>query len=304
MRRERGAALLLSLGVAATVALTVVDVLSQDRRTLRAAEHVAARAQVREMAVAGTAWAQALLEDDAAATRFDALTEPWAAPLPPTPAEGGRVSGFIVDQQARFNLNTLVVAGRADLRALARFQRLLSVLGLDPEPAGAAVDWLDADDEPFGTHGAETAFYAAQQPPRVAANRALVVAEELAMVRGFSPAVVERLRPFVTALPVRTPINVNTAPPEVLAALVAGLTLDAAQDIATRRRTVPFLQPDAFLAALPPALGWRPGSDVAIGSRFFAIEVTAERDEATLTMRTLIEREPGVPSRIVHRSVL
>lgn len=304
MRRERGAALLLALGVVASVAVTVSDVLMQDRRTLSAAGHVAARAQVREIAVAGTAWAQALLDDDAAASRIDALTESWAVRLPPTPAEGGRVSGAITDQQARFDLNSVAAGGRADERAVARLRRLLTVLGLDPGLADAVVDWVDADDVPYGGEGAESAFYGAQVPARAVANHPLISPAELAQVRGFGPAVLARLLPFVTALPARAPVNVNTAPPEVLAALVEGLTPDAARALDARRRATPFLQPEAFLAALPPELGWRSESDIGVGSRYFSIEVTAERDDVTLTLRTLVEREPGLPARVLHRSVL
>lgn len=304
MRRERGAALLLALGVVASVGLTVSDVLMQDRRASGAAGHVAARAQVREIAMAGTAWAQALLDDDAAMSRFDALTEAWAARLPPTPAEGGRVSGFIADQQGRFDLNSVVAGGRADERAVARLRRLLAVLGLDPGLADAVVDWVDADDVPYGSRGAESAQYGAQVPAGAAANHPFVSAGELAQVRGFTPAVLARLMPFVTALPVRAPVNVNTAAPEVLAALVEGLTLDAARALDARRRTAPFLQPDAFLAALPPDLGWRAESDIGIASRYFSIEVTAERDAVAITLRSLVEREPGLPARVLYRSVL
>jgi len=304
MRRERGAALLLALGVVASVAVTASDVLMQDRRTLSAAGHVAARAQVREMAVAGTAWAQALLDDDAAASRIDTLGEAWAVRLPPTPAEGGRISGFIADQQGRFDLNSVVAGGRADARAVARLERLLAVLGLDPRLADAVVDWIDADDVPAGSHGAEDAYYGAQVPARSAANHPLISAAELAHVRGFTPAVLARLMPFVTALPARAPVNVNTAPPEVIAALVEGLPLDTARALDARRRATPFLQADAFLTALPPELGWRSESDIGVASRYFAIEVTAERDDAALTLRTFVEREPGLPARVLHRSVL
>ena len=40
--------------------------------------------------------------------------------------------------------------------------------------------------------------------------------EDLLAVKGFTPEIVNKLRPFVTVLPDPTPVNVNTAPPEVL----------------------------------------------------------------------------------------
>jgi len=55
-------------------------------------------------------------------------------------------------------------------------------------------------------------------------------------VRGFSPALVARLTPFVAALPGSDSlINVNTAPPEVLAAAIADLPLDTARIMAVER---------------------------------------------------------------------
>ena len=61
----------------------------------------------------------------------------------------------------------------------------------------------------------------------------MIQVEELYRVRGFDAATVAKLRPFVTALPARTPVNVNTAPREVLAAVLPELSRDG--DRAARR---------------------------------------------------------------------
>lgn len=300
--RQRGAALLLALGVVATVAVILSDVLMQGRFAMRAAESGLAQAQLRQVAIAGTQWAQLVLDDDARTTQADSLNEAWAVRLPPTPAEGGRIAGRIVDQQGLFNLNNLVGGGRAHPPAVAQFRRLLAVLSIDPSVADAVVDWLDSDDEMSGSGGAEGGFYARLDPPRTIANHTLVEVSELRAVRGITPAVFDKLAPFVTALPVRTAINVNTAPPEILAAVVEGLSLDEARALDTRRRVSPFLQRDAFLGALPSTVVARAESDIDVSSRYFAITVEASKDDNAVNMRTLVEREPANPSRVVYRS--
>jgi len=77
---------------------------------------------------------------------------------------------------------------------------------------------------------------------------------ELALVRGFDHGVRARLRPFVTALPRFTPVNVNTASPEVLAAVVEGLGLDGARALVAQRERAYFRSFDEFHRQLPPGL--------------------------------------------------
>ena len=101
--------------------------------------------------------------------------------------------------------------------------RLLEILALPDALAASLADWLDADGEPQPQDGAESGYYQGLQPPYLAANRPLGDVAELALVRGFDEAARTRLRAFVTALPRFTPVNVNTASPEVLAAVVGNL---------------------------------------------------------------------------------
>jgi general secretion pathway protein K len=50
--------------------------------------------------------------------------------------------------------------------------------------------------------------------PYLPANRALVDVAELLLVRGFDQAAIDKLAPWVCALPKPTPVNVNTASAE------------------------------------------------------------------------------------------
>ena len=53
----------------------------------------------------------------------------------------------------------------------------------------------------------------------------MISVDSLLDVPGFTPEMVARLRPFVTVLPTTTAVNMNTAPAEVIAAVVPGMSL-------------------------------------------------------------------------------
>ena len=249
--RQHGVAIVLAMGVVALAALAAIAMMVAQSTWSRQVELTAGHAQAQLLTQAGLDWARAVLSDDRRSNSVDHLGEPWALRLPPMPVENGELSGYIEDQQGKFNLNNLVKSGKVNLAQLAHFQRLLSVLGLPTALAGALTDWIDADSEPQPQDGAEDAYYLSLQPPYLAANRPLIDVAELALVRGFDDNVRARLRPFVSALPVFTPVNMNTASPEVIAAVVDGLGLDGARALVEKRARAYFPDRTDLLNQLP-----------------------------------------------------
>ena len=72
---------------------------------------------------------------------------------------------------------------------------------------------------------------------------ALVRAEDLLAVSGFSPPAIDQLRDYVIVLPNSgTGANVNTAPAELLSALVPTLALSEAAAMVNTRKTVYYRQ--------------------------------------------------------------
>lgn len=143
--------------------------------------------------------------------------------LPPIPVEGGQISGSIEDQQARFNLNSLILSAN---RALAkqRFERLLDSLGLSKGLADSLIDWLDEDFDVTLPDGAEDGEYLGNTSlPYRSANRPLAHVSELLLIKGFDREVYEKLQPFVCAINADTAININTAAKEVILALAKDL---------------------------------------------------------------------------------
>ena len=300
--RQRGVAIVLAMGVMALAAIAATAIaVSQStwsRRNALASEHVQAQA----MLGAGVDWARAVLSDDRRASGdVDHLGEPWALRLSPIPIDNGELTGHIEDAQAKFNLNNLVSGGKVDIEQLENFQRLLSVLGLPAELADALVDWVDADGEP--QDGAEDGYYLALDPPYLAANRPLADVEELALVRGFDASVRARLRPFVTALPRFTPVNVNTAPPEVIAAIVKGMDIDMARAFALERDRAYFRGPAEFYNRLPNGTSSGKMENVASNSQYFIATLRVKIGDAQARGTALLARPPFGWPAVVWRKI-
>jgi general secretion pathway protein K len=292
--RARGAAIVMAMAVVAMAALAATALMLSQSTWARRVELGIDHGQGRRVLEAGLDWSRALLYDDLRASQVDHAGEPWAMQMPPVPVEGGRLLGRIDDQQARFNLNNLVRDGKVDPDQLACLQRLLVLLDLPESLAASLGDWLDADGQPQG--GAEDAFYLAQSSPTLAANRPLIDLAELARVRGFDPAVRERLRPFVTALPGTTAVNVNTASAEVIAARVPGLGLDAARGLIAARGQSVFLDRTGFLSRLPEGVRLAPEL-ISVNSRYFLVTLSVELDGAQARGTALLVRDnAGWPS--------
>ena len=266
--KQQGVAIVLAMGVVALATMTATAIMITQSTWSRATELTADHVQAQVLIQAGVDWSRAVLGDDRRANDVDHLGEPWALRLPPMPVENGELAGYIEDQQGLFNLNNLVQGGKANLTQIAHFQRLLSALGLPTLLAGALVDWIDADSERQPQGGAEDETYLALQPPYLAANRPLTDVEELALVVGFNDGVRARLRPFVSALPTFTAVNVNTASPEVLAAVVDGLGLDGARAVVAQRQRAYFRSVDEFVRQLPPGL-IVPTANISVSSDYF-----------------------------------
>jgi general secretion pathway protein K len=94
-------------------------------------------------------------------------------------------------------------------------------------------------------------------------------------------------------------VNVNLAPPEVLVAVVSGLTLAEAQALVGTRATTPFRSIEDFRASLPRrAFQWEEG-DLSIESQFFLVNGRATVGKADVRMEALLQRERTVMPTIV-----
>jgi general secretion pathway protein K len=228
-RKQRGVALIMAILIVALATILAANVGFNAFLDLRRNATRYAMDQSFQVALGAEAWAaDTLRRDGVSGSKQDDLTEEWATPIPPMPVEGGEVSGYLEDMQGRFNLNNLVMRNdKGQLvpnpTAVEQFERLLELLELEPKWAAMIADWIDSDGQESSPNGAEDATYTSQTPPYRTAEAPITRASELLALHEFGLERYRRLEPFVTALPVGTRLNLCTAPPEVLDALVPGL---------------------------------------------------------------------------------
>jgi general secretion pathway protein K len=299
--RQRGVALVTALLVVALATVAAVAMATRLHVDVRRTANLVHGEQAYAYALAAESWAQVILRRDANESTHDSLDEEWATALPPIPVEGGFVSGHVTDLQGRFNVNNLVDDnGNPSSNNIEYFRRLLSVLQLDPELATPLLDWIDADINATFPGGAEDDTYLLEDPPYRAANRRLVSISELRLVHGFTDDVVKVLAPHVTALPVSTAINVNTATAEVLLALDENMTTQAVEMLLTDREDQPFEDLQSFrahkaLAGLAVSVGF----DVT--SQWFLVLTDVNVGIGRAQLESLLQRD-GINQRVVSRT--
>jgi general secretion pathway protein K len=268
----------------------------QNHLWLRQVENLDAQAQARWSARAAINWGRAVLEEDK--RDVDHNGEQWAVQPPPFEAEGGELVGSMRDAQGLFNLNNLVRNGKVSQGDVVVLTRLMIQLNIDPNLINALLDWIDGDSEVSHPGGAEDMHYLALDPAYRAANRALSDINDLYRVRGFGQDSIERLRPFVAALPQPTTINVNTAPAEVLAALCAGLQLTDAKALVEQRAKAHFKERAEFRKHLADGIQLRE-EDYNINSQFFIATTRVRQERVRTGYQALLERPAEGRTRIV-----
>ncbi len=218
--QQRGVALVTALLISALLSIVAYNLSFQASMEMRRTMVLLYRDQAVQVALGAETWVAQILADDLANSDTDHLGEIWASELPGLPIDGGTVTGEIIDLQGRFNINNLVDAdGEVDELFLEQFRRLLISLEIDPRFAGIAADWIDPDREAAFPDGAEDGIYTSLTPPYRPPNQRLNNVTELAAIEGMDRATFRLLEPHITALPGRTPVNVNTATFAVLQSL-------------------------------------------------------------------------------------
>jgi general secretion pathway protein K len=232
--------------------------------------------QAFEYALGAEAWAVDILREDLQESQIDFPAEPWATALPPLPIDGGYIEGLVEDMQGRFNLNNIVDAsGVVNQPAVEQFERLLAALDLEPRLATVVADWLDGDVEVGFPDGAEDDAYTELVPPYRPANSPI------------TRATFERLKPYVTALPPGTPLNVNTTTVPVLQAVAAGLGTNEAEMVLEEARQTGL----ADLSVLDDVVPHEVLSELSVSSGFFRVTTRVSLGTSMFTMYSLLERD-------------
>jgi len=274
---QRGTAVIIAMLVLALAVAGAAAMLERQDLDARALQSQRDYEQARWLLRGGMHWARSILAEDARAGASDHQRELWASGLPPTDVQLGSLAGEIRDEQGLFNLNNLLRGGKPDPLQIDALRRLLGALGLAPALADAIAARIDP-------------------------KRPLADVGELAGLSGLDVNTLDRLRHYATALPRPTAVNVNTAPAEVLAALVEGLALPEAQALARRLATDPVRNSGEFQARLRPNL--RPNLEgISVSSQFFVVQGRAKVGASDLRMEALLQRTgAGLPVIVWQRN--
>lgn len=286
---QRGAAILAAMLIVVLVATLASALLWQQWRSTEVEAADRGRAQAAWVLSGALDWARLILREDKAGV--DHLGEPWAVPLAPArlstflaanrddalaaeAAQDAFLAGQIIDLQARLNVVNLVQDGKIDAASLLAFQRLFELLNLPSEE----LDTLSAQ------------LVQAQDPQASAASLWPQSLDQLRWL-GLSPPTIATLRPYVTVLPARTPVNLNTAPAEVIYACVEAFELaDAHQLVTTRNQSHLTTLADASKAAGVTGAQFSEGQH-SVSSRFFEVRGQLRLEQTTVQEQSLLQRD-------------
>ncbi len=248
MKTQRGAAILTAMLTVVLVATLASATLWQQWRGVEVEAAERARLQSSWVLTGALDFARLILREDARKGGPDYLGEPWAVPLEQSrlstflavdpsdtlAAEAEQeafLSGQITDLQSRLNVANLVKDGKIDAPSQNAFKRLFELLNLPEGELSVMTDQLRlAQATPAG------ATPDAAAKPASAIPLLPQTVDQLAWL-GLSTASIAALRPFITILPLRTPVNLNTAPAEVIYACVEAFSLADAHHLVDERNT-------------------------------------------------------------------
>jgi general secretion pathway protein K len=308
---SRGAALLAAMLTLTLVATLAAGAAWQQWRGLETERAERERGQAGWILVGALDWARLILREDARSGGADHFGEPWAVALQESRLSSFLaadattaaliadqanddvfLSGQIQDLQSRLNVYNLIEAGRISPPDVAAFAKLFDLQGLDLAELNTMADNLRLafDLSPDGRTGAGASLL----PQRK---------DQLTLL-GLSAASLERLRPFITWLPSRTPINVNTASAEVLYASVPALELAGARKIVQERQNQHFKSLADVGKLVPAIAGQFTDGQHSVASRFF--EVTgrlrlADGQQSTVVMERSVVQRDGLDVKVLSR---
>jgi general secretion pathway protein K len=312
---QRGAALLLAMLIMTLVTTLAAGMVWQQWRAIQVEAAERGRTQAAWILVGALDWARLILREDQRENNrtnppVDHLGEPWATPLAEarlssflaadrdnnSVAENDSLdaflSGSITDAQSRWNLRRLslidAATGKPALAELKVLQNLCNLAGATGDCADRIAGALAKAQAPAG--GGTAAAIAPLQMSQLA-------------WLGIDADTLKRLEPWVDILPEPTDVNINTAPAEVIAAAIDGMSLGNAQRLVQdrQRKEIRDLNAPATRAYFPGTAQQTPPPGIGLTSRFFYIQGRLRLEERVLEERSLVERNQNLDVKVRSR---
>ena len=320
--RQSGVALLAAMLTVTLVASFAAAALWQQWRSVEVESAERARVQAAWVLTGSLDWARLILREDARSGGADHLAEPWAVPLnearlssflavDKNASDAEReafLSGQISDLQGRLNVANLIEGKVVSESGLISFSRLFGILGLPPQQLNTLVsNLLEASQSGSqGTNpstpqsGSPTLAQPAPVTPLTPLTPLMPQRVDQLIWLGLSPASLAVLAPYITLLPTRTPVNLNTAKAEVLYASSPDLEMAGARKlVAARERSHFRTLADANKLIRDPGGPFLEGQH-AVASRFFEVRGRLRLDQTIVQERSVLQRD-GLTVRTLWR---
>ena len=289
-----GAALLSAMLTVTLVATFAAAALWQQWRSVEVEIAERARVQVAWLLVGALDWSRLILRIDGRAATTDHLAEPWAVALQESRLStflaadknntGGLtaeeqvdafLSGNIVDAQSKLNVFNLIDAGQVSAPDLAAFKKLFAHFNL---PATELESFVTNLTSSLAANAPKTATL---MPQRV---------RQLTWL-GLRPQTLAKLTPYITLLPERTTVNINTAPAEVIFASVPSLELADAKLTVTSRERAHFPSLADAATAVPALNGKLKDTQHSVATHFFEVIGRIRLEQTVVEEQSLVQRD-------------
>jgi general secretion pathway protein K len=302
--KHLGAALLSAMLTVTLVATFAAAALWQQWRSVEVEIAERARVQVAWLLIGALDWSRLILRIDGRAATTDHLAEPWAVALEESRLStflaadknntGGLtaeeqvdafLSGGMVDAQSKLNVFNLVEGGQVSAPDAAAFKKLFEQFNLPATELESLVAGLTAAQN---TNAPATAPL---MPQRV---------RQLTWL-GLSATSLAKLKPYITLLPERTTVNINTAPAEVIYASVPGLELADAKLTVTSRERAHFKDLTEAATAVPALKDKLKDTQHSVATRFFEVSGRLRLEQTVVEEQSLVQRDTQSNVKTVWR---
>ena len=299
---QRGAAILTAMLTVVLVASLASATLWQQWRSVEVEAAQRGRIQAAWILTGAQDWARLILREDARKGGADHLAEPWAVPLEEArlstflaadrtnaqstdDTDEAFLSGQIIDLQSRLNVTNLVQNGQVDKLSEQAFARLFELLNLPANELAAMTDTLLRAQMASLVPGAPSSTPTLGDAPLLPGDT-----DQLAWT-GLSLPTLAALRPFITLLPVRTPVNLNTASAEVIYACVPAFDQANAQALMRARNVTHLATLAEALKAGRNEAAQFDGNQHSVASKFFEVRGNLRTGQTVVQEQSVVQRD-------------
>ncbi|WP_298361395.1 type II secretion system minor pseudopilin GspK [uncultured Litoreibacter sp.] len=290
MRGTRGFVMLNALVIVAAMSAAVVLVMGRAQAVRDVQFLDVSVAQTKLYLDGFDALAVQLLGEDGRRGITDHPSDNWAKASYTVDVDRGQVSGQIRDLQSGFNINWLNWA--PDVANQEAFLRLADSVSLSSNLAEAVIDFVKLGGP------SNRAIYGQRPIPMDPDGGPLVSIWQLRDVPGMTDESFEKLRKYASVMPPEAKININTAPREVIDAILPNSSQEI-NGFLQGREQEPIASLDMLFDIIMSQLQDEVAANLvlekfAVGSDWFIAESVAQLNDSTFRRETVIRRR-GTP---------